>query len=185
VRSQTEFGNEEKCRTNLGTVNSQLESSRVTRAHPEILSVEDSALWRKAYLEAFVDSQGYYYRRYIGSPRQFSDGIHYEGYLWDCLRAPTRITQQAFRHELATHDELLVMADDHSRDRIIGPPLWPFPPYSVARFKPALLIEWLATLPEDIYVFDSTVTWTLVLTHEYDEKRRYCLRAGLIAHPHQ
>ena len=31
--------------------------------------------------------------------------------------------------------EVLVMADDHSRDRVPGPPLWPYRPYSVATHR--------------------------------------------------
>ena len=146
----------------------------MARAQPQILSPADSAFWRESYLEAFVDTACEHYQRYIASPQQFSDGIHYEGYIWDCLRSPTQITFQRFRLELENHPEVFVMADDHSRDRIMGPPLWPFPPYSVACFKSNLLVEWLKSLPEDIYVFDSSVSWTLVLTHEYDAKRRYC-----------
>src|SRR5690348_699401 len=106
----------------------------MTTAQTQIFSREDSAFWRRAYLNAFVDTTCEHYQRYIASPRQFSDGFHYEGYIWDCLRSPSRITIDRFRHEVVLHAEVLVMADDHSRDRIPGAPLWPYPPYSVARF---------------------------------------------------
>ena len=148
-------------------------------AQPQILSPEDSALWRQAYLQTFVDTSSEHYQRYVASPRQFSDGVHYEGYLWDCLRSPSRITIQRFRHEVIRHPEVLVMADDHSRDRIPGAPLWPYRPYSVARFQSQRLLESLASLPEDIYVFDSSVSWTLVLTHEDDGRRRICCAVGI------
>jgi len=141
---------------------------------PQILLPEDSAFWRQAYLDAFVDMSGDHSRRYIASPRHFSDGVHYEGYIWDCLRSPSRITIQRFRHEVVGHPEVFVMADDHSRDRIPGAPLWPHPSNSVARFEPQHLLELLYSLPEDIYVFDSSVSWTLVLTHEHDNRRRIC-----------
>ena len=146
---------------------------------PLILSLEDSAIWRQAYLDAFVDTTSEHYNRYIASLRQFSDGVHYEGYLWDCLRSPTRITVERFRHEVIRHPEVFVLADDHSRDRIPGAPLWPYPPYSVARFQPQTLLESLDTLPEDIYVFDSSVSWTLVFTHEDDGRRRICAAVGI------
>ena len=146
---------------------------------PEVLSPEDSALWRQSYLDAFVDTSSEHYKRYIASPRRFSDGIHYEGYLWDCLRSPSRITIQRFRHEVVRHLEVFVMADDHSRDRIPGAPLWPYRPYSVARFHPDALLQSLGSLPEDIYVFNSSVSWTLVLTHEDDGKRRICCSVGV------
>ena len=64
------------------------------------------------------------------------------------------------------------MADDHSRDRIPGALLWLYRPYSVIRFHPQALLQSLELLSEDIYVFDSSVSWTLVLTHENDGRRR-------------
>lgn len=145
----------------------------------EILSPDDSAIWRLAYLDGFVDTTSEHYVRYIASPRQFSDGIHYEGYIWDCLRSPARISFQRFCLEVSRHSELLVMADDHSRDRVVGAPLWPFPPQSVARFEPQKLSNSLSILPEDIYVFDSSVSWTLVLTHEHTPKKRICCAVGI------
>ena len=145
---------------------------------PKILSSEDSTLWRQAYLEAFVDTDCEHYRKYIAFPRQFSDGTHYEGYLWECLRSPSRITVQRFEDEVLRHAGVFVLGDDRSRDRT-GGQLWPYPAYSVARFEPHLLLESLTSLPEDIYVFDSSVSWTLVLTHEDDGKRRICCAFGL------
>ena len=144
-----------------------------------ILSPEESALWRRAYLEAFVDTSGDHFRRHIATTRQFSDGVHYEGYIWDCLHSCARITMARFRHEVVGHSEVLVMADDHSRDRIPRAPLWPYPAYSVARFEPVHLVASLEALPEDLYVFDSSVSWTLVRTHEDDGKRRICLAVGI------
>jgi hypothetical protein len=145
----------------------------------KILSPEDSDFWRQAYLDAFVDTSSEHYLRHIGSRRQFSDGLHYEGYIWDCLRSPIRITIQRFYLEIVKHPEVFVMADDHSRERISGAPLWPYPPCSVTRFEPQILMESLESLPEDIYVFDSSISWTLVHTHEHDEKRRICCAVGI------
>lgn len=151
----------------------------MARFEPEILTAADSALWRDAYLKAFVDTSCDYYRQYIAQPREFSDGVHYEGYLWDCLRGAQRITVQRFHAEVPRHREVFVIADDHSRDRVIGLPLWPYPSYSVARFQANTLLQSLGSLPQDIYVFDASVSWTVVLTHEQDDKRRYCLAVGL------
>jgi hypothetical protein len=145
---------------------------------PQILSPQDSSFWRQAYLEAFVDTASDHYLRYIGSPRLFSDGMRYEGYLWECLRSPARITIERFGHEVVRYPEVWVMADDHSRDRIPGAPLWPYPSGSIARFAPSVLLESLAGLPEDLYVFDESVRWTLILTHEDDGKRRICFAIG-------
>jgi len=151
------------------------------QCQPHVLPPEDSALWWQAYLDAFIDTSKDYFRRHIASPRQFSDGVHHTGYLWDCLRSPSRITFQRFSLELVRHPEVLVLADDHSRDLIPGARLWPYPAYSVARFKPQALLDSLETLPEDLYVFDSSLSWTLVLTHENDGKRRICCAVGIEA----
>jgi len=141
--------------------------------HPEILSPEDSALWRQEYLGAFVDTSGEYYQRHIALPRQS------RGYLWDCLRSPSRITIQRFRHEVVRHAEVFVMAHDHPHNRIPGAPLWFRRPDSIVRFRPQALLQSLDSLPEDIYVFDSSVLWTLVLTHEDDGKRGVCYSVGI------
>lgn len=145
---------------------------------PQILSAPESSFWREAYIDAFVDSTSEHYRKYIASSCQFSDGSHYEGCLWDCLRSPTRITTERFRREVARYPEVMVMADDHSRDRVISAPLWPYAPLSVARFSPSLLLESLVELPEDLYMFDESMKWSLVLTHEDDGKRRICVAVG-------
>ena len=69
---------------------------------------------------------------------------------------PFRITYERFRHEVVRHAGVLVFADDHSRDRVINAPLWPYPPYSVISLFPNLLLQLLPALPEDLYVFDSS-----------------------------
>ena len=33
-------------------------------------------------------------------------------------------------------------------------------------------------LPEDIYIFDCSFDWTIVLTHEDIDGQRYCLKCG-------
>src|SRR5438128_12109710 len=108
----------------------------------------ESARLRQAYLDAFVDTTCEHYQRYIGTRQQFSDGIHYTGYIWDCLRHPTRLTYRQFRQELLHHADVYVIADDHSRDRILGAPLWPYQPYSVISLRSTLLLQLLPALPE-------------------------------------
>ncbi|WP_145076639.1 hypothetical protein [Aureliella helgolandensis] len=146
---------------------------------PEILATDESALLRQAYVDAFVDTKCDHYAKYIRAERTFSDGKRYEGYIWDCLRQPKRVTFKRFTDTIVRFDQVFVFADDHSRDRVIGSPLWPYAALSVARFHPDTLLKCLPQLPEDIYVFDSSVSWTLILTHEHDRKRRICCSVGL------
>ncbi len=42
------------------------------------------------------------------------------------------------------------------------------------------LLEGKEFLPEDIYIFDSSLTWTLIKTHEEINGKRYCLKTGKI-----
>ena len=129
---------------------------------------------RAAYLQAFVDTASDHYQRYVATKRMFSDGSHYTGYLWDSLRNKIRVTYERFCLAVVRYDEVCVLADDHSRDLVITPPLWPFSPYSVIVLNPNELLQLLPALPEDIYVCDRLTSWTLVLTHEYDDRRRWC-----------
>ena len=115
--------------------------------HPEILSPDDSALWRQAYLDVFINTSSEKYQRDIASLREFSDGFHHVGYLWDYLLSPSRITIQRFYNEVVHYAQVLVMADNHSRDRVPGAPLWPYPLYSVVLFKPPALLQSLDSLP--------------------------------------
>lgn len=148
-------------------------------AELEILSREDSSLWRDAYIESFVETGSEHYQRRIAVKRAFSDGVHHAGYLWECLKSSLRITFERFRHELAKHTDVLVMADDLSRDQVPGAPLWPYAAMSVARFEPQRLLRALSILPEDLYAFDESLSWSLILTHEHDHKRRICLGIGI------
>jgi hypothetical protein len=45
------------------------------------------------------------------------------------------------------HRDVFVMADDHSRDRVVGAPLWPHRPLSVVRLSPHVLLNSLDSLP--------------------------------------
>lgn len=151
------------------------------KRHVECLQ-HDAETLRQAYLDRFVDTDCQHYRKYVATRRKFSDGLHYEGYIWDCLRDFTRITYAEFCDAVQRLAPIFAMADDHSRDRVAGAPLWPYPPGSVISLSGALLLQLLPVLPEDIYVFDRTVSWTLILTHETyetEEQKRICVRVGV------
>lgn len=152
---------------------------------PKILSPEESTRWRRAFIDAFVDVKSDYFRTYL-APRPCSDGDHYIGYLWDCLRSRTRISSRELRERVGTYSNVFVMADDHSRDHKINTLMWPYAPRSVASFQSKHLVHGFKSLPDDLYIFDSSLSWTLVLTHESDDntkkrkslqQRRWCWSA--------
>ena len=46
------------------------------------------------------------------------------------------------------------------------------------RVTPDELLARMADLPEDIYIFDDTYSWTIALTHDTDaQERPHCLSA--------
>src|SRR4051812_44499711 len=123
-----------------------------------ILSAAESARLRAAFLAAFIDTASEHYQRDIATLRQFSDGSHASRYLWECLRRWTRLPESQFPEELQRHSAVYALADDLSRERVPGAPLWPFPVGSVISLPSALLWQLLPALPEDLYVFDASVS---------------------------
>jgi hypothetical protein len=145
------------------------------------LRPDEAMVTRKRYLDVFINTESEYYQKNIATLQNFRDGQHYIGYLWDCIRDGRRVTFERLREKVSVHPTVYVLADDHSRDRVINDPLWPYPPYSVISLPPTLLIQLLHALQRDLYVFDSTFGWTLIMTHEHDTKRRICIAAGDVA----
>ena len=140
-----------------------------------ILDSTKSDALRCEYINKFVNTSSPYYKKYIEQKTLFSDGLCYTGYLWDCLLKPTVISEYDADQFLKGKRSLLIMWDIHSCERIFIPHYWKFP-------KTRILCtdDWTDSfkhnLPEDVYVFDSTISWSVIFTHETDEKEeRYCL----------
>lgn len=69
------------------------------------------------------------------------------------------------------------MWDVHSCDRILIPNYWKYPKSSVLHVD-CWDDKILYTLPEDIYLFDDSLNWTYILTHETNATgSRYCVFA--------
>ena len=51
----------------------------------DILSGEEASSLRQFFLCTFVDTSCDYFQDRIAHMRQFSDGLRYTGYLWDCM----------------------------------------------------------------------------------------------------
>jgi hypothetical protein len=144
-----------------------------------ILNPAESASLRADYIAKFIDTSSQYYIERIAKKHQFPDGSHAIGYLWESILKSTLITYERFCEHVVCYNEVLSLADDHSRSQVIGGTLWPFPPYSVIKTPPNLLLQLLPALPEDLYVFDRTFAWTLILTHEHNAQQRICVAVGL------
>ena len=141
----------------------------------KILQGEAFAVLKGLYEEAFVDKACPHYINTIEKKRTFSDGAFPTGYLWDCLRSPKKETEQACLALLREKEMVYVFWDVHSKEQIRIPDYYRYPRHSCLQFSPDELPALLPTLPEDVYFFDDSLTWTVILTHEDDGKRRYCL----------
>lgn len=143
----------------------------------EIMTGETAARIREAYIRRFVDTTAAYYITNIQHRTPCSDGMCYSGYLWDCFRKPRPMSREACLAYLSgASDTCYVFWDIHSKDRILIPDYWKYPKDAVLRVTPDELLARMADLPEDIYIFDDTYSWSIALTHETDaQERPYCL----------
>ena len=144
------------------------------------LPSRDAARWREAYIGRFVDRDSEFYKKHVGRLELHADGWCYEAYLWDCFRHPkATIRFEEIRRALLVKKALVfVMWDIHSCDKVLIPDYWKFEKASVLQLRSDLRPGNLRHLPEDIYIFDETMGWTLVLTHEDDMTGdRFCLEA--------
>ena len=140
-----------------------------------VLNSIESNILRKKFVKHFVDTGSDYYKERIERLIEFCDGMCYEGYLWDCLSFSTPMTENELSKFLANKKNVYVMWDIHSCERILMLNYWKYPKDSVL-----LLNRWIPTvmnsLPEDIYIFDDTFTWSAIYTHETDKNGdRYCV----------
>ena len=130
---------------------------------------------RCKYVRSFVNTAKKQYKENIQQKKMYCDGLCYTGYLWDYLLSPRVISQKEAEQCAREKKNFYIMWDIHSSERILIPDYWKYPKESV------LYIEtWTDalrdSLPEDIYLFDNTFTWSIVFTHETDaDDNPYCL----------
>lgn len=134
---------------------------------------------RAAYIRRFIHTEHPQYDEYITTRRAYSDGCFYIGYLWDFLRHHERITEGQVQGRELAEKTVYVFWDLHSGQKILIPNYWRFPRDAVLKLNYADLLVGAAYLPEDIYIFDETMEWSVIFTHEYDDDQvRFYYRAS-------
>jgi hypothetical protein len=83
------------------------------------------------------------------------------------------------KYYLENYSMVYVFWDIHTKERIFIENYWKFDKWAVLHLNSQLLFENLEYLLEDIYIFDDSLSWTLILTHEYVNDRRFCLKVEL------
>lgn len=143
-----------------------------------VLDVEKSNMLREKYISAFINTKSPSYIERIKTLTQFSDGLCYVGYLWDCLKKPVVVSKAELVRRLKNKKNIYIMWDLHSADRIFIPNYWKHPKECVL-FVETWSEDLYEELPEDIYIFDDTFTWSAIFTHETDiNNDPYCLYMG-------
>ncbi len=136
----------------------------------------EASAFRARLIETFLDFQSKerlsYYRNRILTTRVEDGKTVYDGYLWECLKYPIVHSEARCRSFLKNREKgFLCLADLHS-----GPGSFPEPYDGAIAFES--YDEFAATessLPEDLYLFDESLLWLVVLTHEDIDGRRHCI----------
>jgi len=140
----------------------------------DIKSIEESNEIRGKYISNFIDSSCDHYVKYIKDIKKFSDGFCYIGYLWDCIKAPELIDFDLLRTYYNSDKLVNIFWDIHSKDNIFIENYWKFGKENVIKLKYGLLFDNYDLFPEDIYIFDDSFEWTIILTHEFINTKRMC-----------
>lgn len=135
---------------------------------------------RKKYIEKFVNTESDVYQEQINALRKYRDGYCYQGYLWDCIIGSTIVDEDFIARAVSANEQVYVFWDIHSSERILIKDYWKFEKDDVLQMSMKLLVENEVFLPEDIYIVDKDITWTLIKTHEDIDGKRYCMKSGNI-----
>ena len=140
------------------------------KSYIRILGKEEAAKYRDIYIKKFIDpyTHAKSYQERIEKLREFSDGLCYEGYLWDFLKSETYIGDTQIENYRKFLKQVFVFWDNNSRDRIFIKDYWKFGKKDMIELDYNLLLDHLEFFPEDIYITNETLRWTIVFTHEDD-----------------
>ena len=144
----------------------------------QIIEGKEYTMINELFIDQFVDQNSSYYLEFIKKKHCYSDGLFQTGCLWDCLKEHNRRTERYCIDLLSSKDEFYVMWDIFSSEHIFTPNYYKYPKEACLRLSFEEFSERADTFPEDVYFFDDTLTWCIIMTHEDDGKRRYCLSIG-------
>jgi len=159
-------------------VSTSFESIEAFEAAIRVVPSAEAEGLRARFIERRLDSQDAEQASHALRLRRFSDGLAYTGYLWDFLMDKHVVSEETLWQNLQCASDVYAMWDLHSTERIRIPDYFKFPRATVIQTTPATLRRGLAYLPEDLYIFDESCSWSAALTHEWPDDRRFCLWSG-------
>lgn len=145
-----------------------------------ILDDSSQSELRSKYIAKFINTNHEWYHEYIEETKLCVDGECYTGYLWDFLKNPALISMDEIKGVGKSLGEVYVFWDIHSCERIHIPNYWKFGKNTALKLSFSDLLNGLRFLPEDIYICNKGLEWTLVLTHEDIDGVPYYLKSGNI-----
>lgn len=135
---------------------------------------------REKYINTFIDQNHKRYQDQIVLRKRCIDGNCYDGYLWDYLKS-REIIDTLYVQEAANRiADVYVFWDIHSCEKILVKDYWKFEKDAMLKLNFTLLLQGKEYLPEDIYIFNESFTWTIILTHEDLDGRPYYLKSGMV-----
>ena len=105
-----------------------------------------------------------------------SPSNEHHNYLWEQLIQYNRKSERFCWDYLKSKNDIYIMWDTLDNFEFKNDKYWKYPRYSIVRITQKELYSSKDTFPEDIYIFDDSLEWTIIFTHEYlDKNKRYCL----------
>lgn len=137
---------------------------------------EEAEDLRFLFIHSFVDTSSDYYHDYIQKTEMYADGLHYSGYLWDCMKNKRGVSFASVLNILMNYkNTIYILWDNHSYNKIKISNYWKYPRDSVLVAEPQEIGGLVPILPEDCYFFDDTLSIAYVLTHEETKSgKRFC-----------
>ena len=150
------------------------------KTHMQILNQYQADEYRKRYINKYINTNSKFYIDRIETLTQFSDGLCCTGYLWESLKSPIFIHEEQIETYRSKLKQVLIFWDNNSKDRIYIKDYWKFGKKTMVRVDYNLFLDHAHFFPEDVYLTDETLQWTIVFTHEDDiNNRRLIMQVGL------
>lgn len=143
-----------------------------------ILPDECKKIKRKQFIDTFVDKDSKYYQRNVARLYDDLEGKYYLGFMWECLKDKTTVAEEDIDNEIKYKQKIYVMWDINSSWSVLIDDYWKFGKDNILQMDFHSLMEGEGFLPEDIYIFDDSMTWCVAKTHDYINGKRYCVKCG-------
>ena len=142
-----------------------------------ICEEQQANLLRSRYIQAFIDQSREQYQTEIAYDGKYVNRFYYSGYLWDCIRDVKVISKEECLLTLDRVEHFYALWDVHLYPRTAECKICEYPRDAVLKLHKDEYRDLLLHLPEDIYFFDDSFSWSVVLTHEEVDGAAWCLSA--------